>query len=607
MDFLSELQQAGSSSVCDDPISPTPNTVLAEVKFKNLYPGKVFYKDQYRRKGWIPESRQLVIKKQRLVHMEARTNAQLYKIYGWVKRKNAAAFHDNNGEVPLKNEDTGEILNLIKDTDRLAHTEDGFLQPFTVDLHGIYSGNIPNKPVFELSKSDVKLNEFQLVVQLEFIDNSLSEKFTSPTFILQTKDKPPVAEKRPRPDDSPSTSRGTGSQSEEQIQEQLDREERRHEQILVDVLDAKTANVEKLVAKNVHFGGRLNVETEQADLAYHLTLKDPDQFVDDLDEGDIVGFFNDESGETYIEPLRHGNIHNAIHAGVVSRSHWLAGHKPQNPDTKTDTVCVIGIVNVKVVGSIENGERIYASSNNPGKAIPQSYMPVGSFLRKKHVLLGMALETKKCTTMLDDVQLVKCFVCIVLDVNRRELFDEIEELYEVNEKRTREEIRNAHKRTWKKLKCYSIAVLLSIGLAICILYQWLVPGSMFRYWLCRRGSVPNHELFYHYKNEALNRDFPIHGIEFTYEGLQDKVGISFSRNTKIKDDSKVTYYLNVDRCAYYWADGAAGNNIGGRKYIGGSRILSVNQNCSVVYRLDEGEDVWNKVLYQTGVNCTTGQ
>jgi hypothetical protein len=30
----------------------------------------------------------------------------------------------------------------------------------------------------------------------------------------------------------------------------------------------------------------------------------------------------------------------------------------------------------------------------------------------------------------------------------------------------------------------------------------------------------------------------------------------------------IHYYLNVDRCAYYWTDGAAGNNIGDRKYIG---------------------------------------
>ena len=115
---------------------------------------------------------------------------------------------------------------------------------------------------------------------------------------------------------------------------------------------------------------------------------------------------------------------------------------------QTDTICVIGIVNVKVVGSVENGERIYASTTDPGKAIPQSHMPVGTFLRKKHVLLGMAMETKKCAKMLDEVNLSKCFVCIVLDVSRHELLEEIETLYEVNQKRTEEQIKVESKRTW---------------------------------------------------------------------------------------------------------------------------------------------------------------
>ena len=129
--------------------------------------------------------------------------------------------------------------------------------------------------------------------------------------------------------------------------------------------------------------------------------------------------------------------------------------------TKADRICVTGIVNVKVVGSVENGERIYASPTYPGKAMPQSHMPVGSFLRKKHVLLGMALETKKSTKILDEVQLVKCFVCVILDVSRKELLEEIEDLYEANEKRTEEQIKFACKRSWKS-KCF---ILFTIQLA----------------------------------------------------------------------------------------------------------------------------------------------
>ena len=111
----------------------------------------------------------------------------------------------------------------------------------------------------------------------------------------------------------------------------------RQRQILVEQLDAKTAKVEKLVVKDfaVNAGGKFHVETSNADLAYYMKLKEADQY-DDLEEGDIVGFYEDEeSGETYIQRLRSNNIHNALHAGVISRSHWLAGHKPLAAGTYT--------------------------------------------------------------------------------------------------------------------------------------------------------------------------------------------------------------------------------------------------------------------------------
>jgi hypothetical protein len=62
--------------------------------------------------------------------MEAKTiNCQLYRIYGWVKREQTAALKtkDKNGEVAIRNEDTGEILNLIKDKDTPTPIQNGFL------------------------------------------------------------------------------------------------------------------------------------------------------------------------------------------------------------------------------------------------------------------------------------------------------------------------------------------------------------------------------------------------------------------------------------------------------------------------------------------------
>jgi hypothetical protein len=115
---------------------------------------------------------------------------------------------------------------------------------------------------------------------------------------------------------------------------------------------------------------------------------------------------------------------------------------------KTDTVCVIGIVKVKVIGSVENGERVYASLDRPGKAIPQSHLPVGSFLRRKHTLLGMSLE-RKSPKSLEEEQLVECFVCIVLDMGRQDILNEVEQIYELSEKSTHEKIKYASKKAWR--------------------------------------------------------------------------------------------------------------------------------------------------------------
>ena len=50
----------------------------------------------------------LVCKEDSIIEMEAITDGQLKKIVGWVKREESAArkINDDNGEVPIQNEDT---------------------------------------------------------------------------------------------------------------------------------------------------------------------------------------------------------------------------------------------------------------------------------------------------------------------------------------------------------------------------------------------------------------------------------------------------------------------------------------------------------------------
>ncbi|XP_028414367.1 uncharacterized protein LOC114537522 isoform X1 [Dendronephthya gigantea] len=238
------------------PVDNPTDTVSAEVKFLDLYDGKVFYTKGYRIGKRV---RRLVVKDEaRWIKMQAITiNCQLYKIYGWVKREGLAAvkLRDDNGEVPLRNEYTGEILNLIKDTDTPTPIKNGFVQPFSVDLHEIYEGRCPDSPpVFKLSRSDQQrnLNVFQLVVQLEFIDGSRSQKFTSPKFNLRIltatetsqidiqTPQGPVQVKRAKCDvEIDSSVNGQGSSGESVDSGVFDDGfVRHHRQILVETLDA---------------------------------------------------------------------------------------------------------------------------------------------------------------------------------------------------------------------------------------------------------------------------------------------------------------------------------------------------------------------------------
>lgn len=86
---------------------------------------------------------------------------------------------------------------------------------------------------------------------------------------------------------------------------------------------------------------------------------------------------------------------------------------------------------MKCVGSVRAGERIYATvdNQNPGTAIPESHLPPSVMLSRNSVLLGMAMEEKKASK-LDDVNMVQCFVCIVLGINDKQITAEIDEMYD---------------------------------------------------------------------------------------------------------------------------------------------------------------------------------
>ena len=95
----------------------------------------------------------------------------------------------------------------------------------------------------------------------------------------------------------------------------------------------------------------------------------------------------------------------------------------------TETVCVIGLVKVKVLGTVQNGERIYVALHQPGVAIPETQIPLRPMADRRPVLLGQALESKPSNSQ-DNVKLVQCFVSIVLGIQSGQINAAIEDLQE---------------------------------------------------------------------------------------------------------------------------------------------------------------------------------
>ena len=71
---------------------------------------------------------------------------------------------------------------------------------------------------------------------------------------------------------------------------------------------------------------------------------------------------------------------------------------------------------------------LLSTKTNPGKAIPEFHLPHNEVLVETSILLDMSMEEKKASNV-DDVNLVQCFVCIVLGVNDKEISAEIESMY----------------------------------------------------------------------------------------------------------------------------------------------------------------------------------
>lgn len=96
---------------------------------------------------------------------------------------------------------------------------------------------------------------------------------------------------------------------------------------------------------------------------------------------------------------------------------------------KTETVCVIGLVKVKVLGTVQTGERIYVALDKPGVAVPETQIPLRPMADRTPTLLGQALESKR-SHLQDGVHLIQCFVSIVLGIQSGQIANAVNNLQE---------------------------------------------------------------------------------------------------------------------------------------------------------------------------------
>lgn len=95
-------------------------------------------------------------------------------------------------------------------------------------------------------------------------------------------------------------------------------------EVITDHLEATTANINQLKVNQP-------IQTQRGDVAYHFKLKDHPKSIQ-LEEGDIIGFFENSSGKSEIRRLTCENVRHAKLAGVISRSAWLEGKTPSEDE-----------------------------------------------------------------------------------------------------------------------------------------------------------------------------------------------------------------------------------------------------------------------------------
>jgi len=356
--------------------------------------------------------------------------------------------------------------------------------------------------------------------------------------------------------------------------------------IAADYLEAQNAEIGSLMVAEP-------VKTKRGDIAYHFILKNPDDHPE-FDEGEIVGLFVNENGTRVLDKLSQKNSLDAILKGVITRSYYLEAHV-QPKGVRTETICMFGIVPVRVQGRVNRGDILYASPDSPGVAVSSNSLNAMPSLCNDTAAIGMAWETIPAHD--DELNCIQCLVSITMEIFQGMIEKRMKSLKK-NVDTDIAGIKLARKKSTRRKYICMITLVIFIVLVSMLLWQLFMPMSAFRLWMCGIGHISGHSGSFTFVPTSHRYDFyEARGKEFTFERLERKVGTKLPRI----NITGFRFYYNVERCANFGKIDS--DSVEKRKSVGGPMVFSLDPSCKYAYYFGTVRNKWCRYRSASNVKC----
>ncbi|XP_047139407.1 uncharacterized protein LOC101240970 isoform X1 [Hydra vulgaris] len=326
------------------------------------------------------------------------------------------------------------------------------------------------------------------------------------------------------------------------------------------------------------------IQTTNGDIAYHWPLENEDE---QFEEGEIVGFIADKSGKYYLRKLTLKNCSEALLKGVISRSYYLQAQVPTD-GRRSETICMMGIVPVQVKGSVCINDALYASPDFPGFAVSSYHLNTSLLQSCAHI--GYAFSSQNVAD--EKVEgMVKAGVSVLesasrclQDVRLRTLEERLESKFNdicIKQKRSKKYTRI----------CFFAWIALAI-LSGVFLYQIFVPGTSFRYFLCKQGRMSGSAFFQFIPTRDITVYPNVRGIQFEFSVLMQKTAHTGYKRLNM---TGVRYFMNLDRCAYKSLTQSS-SIILQSNIAYGPDLFAVDKECYHAFYYDEPNDRWKRYI-----------